>query len=142
MPSSFAQSEPAIDPLELAMLVDTYAAWQTGGLGTRSTLSGHRGFSGQGSSFAPRTAYLSRSSGVDASYDTGKYGALVNLRLGQAASIFHFHSKADTEDDAYGKAWFESVLGVVVTTRTMTQVKDEPDELEGVREGYDHGRRS
>lgn len=83
--------------LALALYVDAYAAWQSSGSGTLATLSGHRGFSGQGSTFRAENGFSLAFVGIDASYQLPRFGATASLRLGEGAPIYHAH--ADSESD-------------------------------------------
>jgi Putative beta-barrel porin-2, OmpL-like. bbp2 len=95
-----ASDDPAVQAhsdLQLSMFVDAYAAWQTGGKGTLATLSGHRAFSGQGSTSRAENGFSLAFLGFDAQYDTGSFGAVANLRFGPAASIFHRQAQAESD---------------------------------------------
>ena len=83
--------------LELAMYVDAYAAWQSSGSGTLATLSGHRAFSGQGSTFRAENGFSLAFVGIDVSYQLPRLGATASLRFGEAAPLYHAH--ADGESD-------------------------------------------
>ncbi|HEU4577673.1 MAG TPA: porin [Polyangiaceae bacterium] len=83
--------------LALALYVDAYAAWQSSGSGTRATLSGHRAFSGQGSTFRAENGFSLAFVGLDASYELPRFGATASLRLGEGAPIYH--AQADSESD-------------------------------------------
>jgi hypothetical protein len=89
--TSRAQATPseALGPLKLSMFVDAYAAWQTSGKGSLATLSQHRAFSGQGATLRAENGLSLAFFGFDAEYDAGSFGVVANLRLGQAAKIFH-----------------------------------------------------
>lgn len=86
-----------LGPLQLAMFVDAYVAWQTGGNGTLSTLSGHRAFSGQGATFLAENGFSLAFLGFDAQYGTGSLGAVASLRFGPAATIFHRQTTAESD---------------------------------------------
>lgn len=75
--------------LTLSAFVDAYAAWQTNGAGTLAALSEHRAFSGQGATLRSENGFGLAFLGFDAVYDEGRFGAVANLRFGQAAAIFH-----------------------------------------------------
>lgn len=92
-----AQTAAPATGLALAMYVDAYAAWQSSGSGTLATLSGHRAFSGQGSTFRAENGFSLAFVGIDASYQLPRFGATASLRLGEAAPIYHAH--ADSESD-------------------------------------------
>jgi hypothetical protein len=79
----------SLGPVQLSMFVDAYAGWQSAGKGTLATLSEHRAFSGQSSTLRAENGLSLAFVGFDARYDTGTLGAVVNLRFGQAATIFH-----------------------------------------------------
>ncbi len=87
-----AETTPAAaSPFKLDGFVDAYAAWQTSGPGTLATLSGHRAFAGQGATLRAENGFSLAFAGLDVSYDTGRFGALVNVRFGEAIRIFHYN---------------------------------------------------
>jgi hypothetical protein len=90
------QSAPSTG-LALALYVDAYAAWQSSGSGTRATLSGHRAFSGQGSTFRAENGFSLAFVGLDASYQLPRFGATASLRLGEAAPIYHAQAEAESD---------------------------------------------
>jgi hypothetical protein len=94
-----------LGPIELAVFVDAYAAWQTSGNGTLATLSGHRAFSGQGSTLRAENGLALAFLGLDASYDSGSFGVVANLRFGQAATIFHGDNDLDFGVDHLTQAY-------------------------------------
>lgn len=96
-PSAAGARDGLLSPLELSMFVDAYAAWQSSGRGTLATRSEHRAFSGQGSTLRAENGLSLAFLGLDAEYDVGKYGAVANLRFGQAATIFH-----GADDSSFG----------------------------------------
>jgi hypothetical protein len=79
----------SLGPLQLAMFVDAYAAWQTSGTGTLATLSKHRAFSGQGATQRSENGLALSFLGFDAQYDAGDFGVVANLRFGQSEMLFH-----------------------------------------------------
>jgi len=84
-------------PLRLAMFVDAYVAFQTNDPGTLATLSGHRAFSGQGSTFLSENGFSLAFLGLDVSYVTRRFGATANLRFGEAAPIYHAHAEPESD---------------------------------------------
>jgi hypothetical protein len=94
-----ATPKPATNPLQLALFVDAYVAWQTSGSGTLATLSGHRAFSGQGATLRAENGFSLAFLGFDASYDAGSFGAVANLRFGEGAPIYHYHANSDSDLD-------------------------------------------
>ena len=84
-----------LGPLHLALFVDSYAAYQTGGRGTLATLSDHRAFTGQGSNMRAESGLGLSFLGLDAQYDTGSFGVVASMRFGPSATIFHGDSDAD-----------------------------------------------
>jgi hypothetical protein len=101
-----ATTEPAADPatapallspLRLAMFVDAYVAVQTNAGGTLATLSGHRAYSGQGSTFLSENGFSLAFLGFDASYETTHFGATANLRFGEAAPLYHAHAEPESD---------------------------------------------
>ncbi|MGC4087850.1 MAG: outer membrane beta-barrel protein [Polyangiaceae bacterium] len=84
-------------PLKLSLFVDSYAAWQTAAPGTLATLSAHRAFSGQSATLRAENGISLAFMGVDVAYDAGTFGALVNVRLGQAASLYHYHAQPESD---------------------------------------------
>jgi hypothetical protein len=92
-----ALAADAADPLQLAMFLDAYAAWQSAAPGTLATLSGHRAFSGQGSNLRAENGISLAFLGFDAKYDGGGFGAVANVRFGQAASIYHHQAEGESD---------------------------------------------
>jgi hypothetical protein len=84
-------------PLHLAMFVDAYVAYQTNAGGTLATLSGHRAYSGQGSTFLSENGFSLAFLGFDASYETPHFGATANLRFGEAAPLYHAHAEPESD---------------------------------------------
>jgi hypothetical protein len=89
LPGAALGEQSDAHPLELSMFVDAYAAWQTNAAGTLGARSEHRAFSGQGSTRRSENGLALAFLGLDAAYDTGSFGAIANLRFGQAATLFH-----------------------------------------------------
>lgn len=86
--------------LKLDLYADAYGGWQSSGSGTLATLSGHRAFAGQGANLRAENGFALAFLGLDAAYDTGRFGVLGSLRFGQGAAIYH-HAE-DGEDVAFG----------------------------------------
>jgi Putative beta-barrel porin-2, OmpL-like. bbp2 len=104
-PAYAESSAEVINPLKLSMFVDAYAAWQTNGVGTLAALSQHRAFSGQGSNRRSENGLSLAFLGLDAEYDAGSYGAVVNLRFGPAATLFHGESDLGVGVDLLTQAY-------------------------------------
>ncbi len=92
-----AETAPSATGLALAMYVDAYAAWQSSGSGTLATLSGHRAFSGQGSTFRAENGFSLAFVGIDVSYQLPRVGATASLRFGEAAPIYHAHANPESD---------------------------------------------
>jgi hypothetical protein len=88
-PLAACPQELVSTPLEVAAFVDAYVAWQTSGSGTLATLSEHRAFSGQGANLRAENGFSLAFLGFDAKYDTGRFGAVANVRFGPGAAIYH-----------------------------------------------------
>jgi hypothetical protein len=95
--ASEAPPPPSPSPLKLALFADAYGAWQSSGPGTLATRSGHRAFSGQGATLRAENGFSLAFVGFDAAYDSGKVGAVLNLRFGEGAQIYHHHSAAESD---------------------------------------------
>ena len=97
-PATEAAALPSwLAPLRFGMFVDAYATYQTNGPGTRATLSGHRAFSGQGANLRSENGFGLSWLGFDLSYDAGVYGAVANVRFGQAVALYHHRASADND---------------------------------------------
>lgn len=97
-PAEPASALPAwLAPLRFALFVDAYATFQSNGPGTRATLSGHRAFSGQGANLRSENGFGLSWLGFDLGYDAGAYGAVANVRFGQAVALYHHRASADND---------------------------------------------
>jgi hypothetical protein len=108
---AYAESEPDVEevepplPLELSMFVDAYAAYQTSGNGTVVALSEHLAATGQSATRRAESGLGLAFFGVDAKLDMGSFGAVANLRLGQAAKLFHGDNDFDYGVDLLTQAY-------------------------------------
>jgi hypothetical protein len=95
-PPSPAPEPPPASPVELALFVDAYVAWQSSGSGSLATLSGHRAFSGQGANLRAENGFSLAFLGLDASYQTQYFGATANVRFGEGAPLYHVPTEGES----------------------------------------------
>ncbi len=100
-PAQGSAAEAASAGLQLAMFVDAYATWQSGGSGTQATLSNHRAFSGQGSTLRAENGFGLAFVGLDASYGMRHAGATASLRFGEGVPLYHLRPSGES-DAAFG----------------------------------------
>lgn len=102
--SEVKEAEPPL-PIKLSMFVDAYAAYQTSGNGTLVAKSEHLAATGQSATRRAESGLALAFFGLDAELDMGDFGAVANLRLGQAAKLFHGDNDFDYGVDLLTQAY-------------------------------------
>jgi hypothetical protein len=108
-----AEPEPA-PALTLGLFADAYFGLQTSGSGTLATRSGHRAWTGQGSTRFAENGFSLSWLGLDANYDGGAFAVTGSLRFGSATPIFHGAS-----DLAFG---IDNITQAFVTWRPLEKL--------------------
>jgi putative OmpL-like beta-barrel porin-2 len=88
-PAAAAAEPEAAPALTFALFADAYMGLQTSGSGTVATLSGHRAWTGQGSTRLSENGFSLSWLGLDANYDGGWFAVTGSLRFGSATPLFH-----------------------------------------------------
>jgi hypothetical protein len=112
-----AAAEPVLAPaLTLSLFADAYFGLQTSGSGTVATLSGHRAWTGQGSTGFAENGFSLSWLGLDANYDAGMFAVTGSLRFGSAVPIYH---GGQGDDAAFG---VENISQGFVTWRPIEKL--------------------